>query len=170
MEREDHPERSEIRLTQQHIDAVNRRRRIVVNFDGIDGEGKTLPYRPIPELVKQRFSFTDDPNIHIDSIWWNWGERNEGPYPSEILPVYDHAGYRKWVEDGIDIVKIFQDETRARGVEVFYSHRMNGSDADLRSISSIPMKLQHPDWTFRMPWCAPEYNGYWNYAIDSVRE
>ena len=170
MKRKEHPKGTEIRLTQQHVEAVNRRRSIVVNFDGIDGEGKILPNRPIPEIVKQRFSFADDPDIHIDSIWWNWGEGNEGPYPSEIIPVYNHPGYKKWIQDGIDIVKIFQDETRARGIEVFYSHRMNGSDGDLRSVSTIPMKVKHQDWTHRMPWSPPEFPGYWNYALEPVRE
>ena len=88
----------------------------------------------------------------IDSIWWNWGEGNIAPYPSDILPLYDHPGYRQWVDDGVDIVRVFQEETQARGIEVFFSHRMNGSDNDLYGpVPKIPLKEAHPDWLFRCP-------------------
>ena len=106
-----------IELSREHVAAVNRRRRVVVNFDVIHGD-PSFTERPIGELIKHRFTLVDDPTIRIDSIWWNWGEGNQAPYPSTILPLYKHPGYRKWVEDGIDIVQVFLEETKKRGLEV----------------------------------------------------
>ena len=118
-------------------------------------------------LVEHLFTFADDASVHIDSIWWNWSEGNEVPFASKRLPMWDHPLYRKLADEGTDIVQVFLEETRGRGKEVFYSHRMNGSDYDLGSVRSIPMKEAHPEWLFRTPWGS---NGYWNFALPEVRE
>ncbi len=139
-----------IELSPQHLDAVSRRRRVVVNFDAIHGDRNFTNITP-DELVKLSFTFADDVGSHIDSIWWNWGEGHQAPYPSKLLPLYDHPGYRKWIADGIDIVRIFVDATRERGLEVFYTFRVNGSDNDLGPVRPIPMKLKHPEWLLAAP-------------------
>ena len=179
------------RLSKEHIKAVNRDRRIVVNFDVmiVDPVPGEDPYK----LAKERFTFTDDVTTVIDSIWWNWGEGNVVPYPSKYLPQYDHPGFKKWLEDDVDIVRIFLDETRNRGKEVFYSHRMNGSDNDPRYVPgvgvimdgqvqssedksssgnqfhpyTIPAKEEHPDWLFHLPWGE---NGYWDFSVEGSRD
>ncbi|MCZ6678763.1 MAG: family 10 glycosylhydrolase [Candidatus Poribacteria bacterium] len=158
-------------LSQAHIAAVNRNRRIVLNFDvtypiniSFDAHGS------VDAFVAHLFTFADDAGSQIDSIWWNWGEGNQAPYPSEFLPLYDHPLYRQWVEVGVDIVQIVLEATRQRGLEAFFSHRMNGSDNDLGPFARIPMKVQHPDWMFRTPWCTHEDNGYWNFALEEVHE
>ena len=71
------------RLSKEHIKAVNRDRRILVNFDVmiVDPVPGEDPYK----LAKERFTFTDDVTTVIDSIWWNWGEGNVVPYPSNCL-------------------------------------------------------------------------------------
>src|SRR5439155_9742189 len=71
-------------------------------------------------------------------------------------------------QEGQDVVKVFIDETRALGKEVFISHRMNGSDNDLgpNDYDRIPMKIQHPDWLMLSPWSAK----VWNFKFDGVRE
>ncbi|MBI82770.1 MAG: hypothetical protein CMJ81_06215 [Planctomycetaceae bacterium] len=157
-----------VELSPQHLDAVNRRRRVVVNFDAIHGDRNFTNIHP-DELVKLSLTFADDAGSHIDSIWWNWGEGHQAPYPSKLLPLYDHPGYRKWVADGIDIVRVFVDATRARGLEVFYTFRVNGSDNDLGPVRPIPMKLKHPAWLLAAPW-APDRKVYWNFSIDQVRQ
>ena len=63
----------------------------------------------------------DDANTYTDSIWWNWGGGNVVVYPSKFLPTYNVPGYRRWIEQGINIVSVFQQETRKRGLEGFYS-------------------------------------------------
>ena len=73
---------SAVELSAEHVKAVQRHRRIVVNFDVIHGD-QGFTTRPIPDLVKHRFTYVDDPSVHIDSIWWNWGEGNQTPYRSK---------------------------------------------------------------------------------------
>ena len=141
------------------------------------------------ELARERLTYADEPNISIDSIWWNWSEGNVVPYPSKRLPTFLHPGYQRWLDDGIDIVKVFLDETHKRGIESFYAHRMNGSDGDPMFIPgvglvhdgvikvgddlgqrggayTIPMKEKHPEWLFHTTWSPM---GYWNFAIEEVR-
>ena len=78
--------------------------------------------------------------------------------------IYDQPGYRKWVAEGIDIVKVFLEAAKKQGFESFYNYRINGSDNDLRPVRKIPMKEAHPDWLIHT-WNA---NGYWNFAILGV--
>ncbi len=155
-------------LSPRHLAEIERRRRVVVNFDAIHGDLNFANIAP-RDLVKLSFTFADDPGSHIDSIWWNWGEGHQSPYPSQVMPLYDQAGYRKWVDDGIDIMGVFLEATKKRGLEAFYSYRVNGSDNDLVVTREIPMKQQHPDWLLAAPW-APERRLYWDFRIPEVRD
>ena len=157
-----------IKLSPQHLAAVNRRRRVVVNFDAIHGDRNFTNIAP-EDLVKLSLTFADEEGSHIDSIWWNWGEGHQSPYLSKLLPLYDHPGYRKWVADGIDIVRIFFDATHERDLEAFYSFRVNGSDNDLGPARPIPMKLKHPEWLLAAPW-SKQRKIYWNFAVRQVRQ
>ena len=160
-------------LSKQHIEAVNRTRRIALNFDvsfatrvWIRGHAEGS----VEELVEHLFDFTDRDGVVNDSIWWNWSEGNQVPYPSKYLPLFDDPTFRRWVDEGIDIVELVHAATRRRGTESFYAHRMNGSDNDLGPFSEIPMKVEHPEWMFRTPWCTHEHHGYWNFALPQVRD
>ena len=159
------------RHSPEHIAAIARRRRLVVNFDvtfAINVQHRLNPDRA--DLVEHLFGFADVPNSQIDSIWWNWGEGNQAPYPSRFLPLYDHPLYRKWADEGTDIVGQILEATHRRGLECFFSHRMNGSDNDLGPFARIPLKAAHPDWLFRTPWCTHPDNGYWNFALPQVHQ
>ena len=155
-------------LSPQHLAQIERRRRVVVNFDAIHGD---LKFASIPpsDLVKLSFTFADDPESHIDSIWWNWGEGHQSPYPSKVMPLYDQEGYRKWVEEGVDIMRIFLEATRERGLEAFYSYRVNGSDNDLVVTREIPMKQRHPEWLLAGPW-APDRKIFWDFRNREIRD
>ena len=158
-------------LSPTHLAAIARRRRLIVNFDvtfAINVQHRRNPDRP--DLVEHLFEFADAPRSQIDSIWWNWGEGNQAPYPSQHLPLYDHPLYQKWADEGTDIVGQVLAATHRRGLECFFSHRMNGSDNDLGPFARIPEKVAHPDWLFRTPWCTHADNGYWNFALPQVRE
>ena len=153
-------------LSAAHIDAINRRRRIIVNFDVISADGARFATKEIERLVEWKFMFADEPGTHIDSIYWSWGEGHQAPYPSEVLPLYDSPGFKKWADDGIDIVQMFLEAAKQRGIESFFSYRINGSDNDLGPVAKIPMKEAHPDWLIHL-WNA---NGYWNFALEEVHE
>jgi len=169
---------SGIELSEAHVAAVNRRRRVVVNFDTMIVDPDTFP--SVDAMVKSRFHFADEPDTCIDSIWWNWSEGNVVPYPSKYLPTYNVPGYRKLIEQDINIVALFQAETHKRGLEGFFSHRMNGGDNDpgwddergafvddVNRLNPVPMKQQHPDWLIEVPYSP---NGLWNYAVQGVRD
>ena len=158
-------------LSPTHLAAIARRRRLIVNFDvtfAINVQHRRNPDRP--DLVEHLFEFADAPGSQIDSIWWNWGEGNQAPYLSEHLPLYDHPLYQKWADEGTDIVGQVLEATQRRGIECFFSHRMNGSDNDLGPFARIPAKVAHPDWLFRTPWCTHADNGYWNFALPQVHD
>ena len=162
-----------IQLTPQHLQAVQRKRRIALNFDVSFATRIWIRRNPdgnVDDLVDHLFDFTDQDGVVNDSIWWNWTEGNQVPYPSKHLPLFDEPTFRSWIEAGIDIVRLVDEATRRRGVESFYSHRMNGSDNDLGPFAEIPMKVEHPDWMFRTPWCVHEHNGYWNFALPQVHD
>ena len=177
-EKQSFSKRSPIKLSASHIKAVNRRRRVVKNFDVLLVDPDK--YSSIHEIIRDRFSFIDDPSSCIDSVWWNWGEGNVVPYPSKFLPTYNQPAFQRWIQEGTDIVKIFQDETSKRGLEVFFSHRMNGSDNDpqfipgrgtfiddMDRLNPVPLKQKHPEWLISVPW---HDNGFWNYAVKGVRD
>ena len=154
-----------VRLSAEHIAAAGRDRRIIINFDTISGD-RRFGGRDPAELVKWKFHVIDAADVQIDSVWWCWGEGNQSPWPSSIMPLYDSEGYRQWKEQGIDIAAIFAEESRKRGIESFYNYRINGSDNDLGPFSKLPMKLKHPEWLIHT-WPGPV--GLWNYAIPEVR-
>ena len=145
---------------------LNRRRRVIVNFDVIAADGARFATKEIEQLVEWKFMFADEPGTHIDSICWSWGEGHQAPYPSEVLPLYDSPGFKRWSDDGINIVQVFLEASKQRGIEAFFSYRINGSDNDLGPVAEIPMKEAHPDWLIHT-WNA---NGYWNFAIEGVHE
>ena len=167
-----------IELSSRHVDAVNRPRRVVQNFDVmlIDPDA----YDSVDAIIASRFAFLDDPHRSTDSVWWNWGEGNVVPYPSRHLPLYSVPGYRRWFDQGVNIVAEFERQTHQRGLECFYSQRMNGADNDPNWAEdcgtyvddsdrtyAIPMKQQNPDWLIEIPHVR---NGLWNYAVQGVRE
>ena len=177
-------------LSEEHIAAVDRHRRTVVNYDAIETMPDPFGEEDIGAFVKARLFFPDDPDIRIDSIWWNWGEGNVAPYRSKVVPSYQHPGYKRWLERGIDIVRVFLEATHERGIEAFFSHRMNGGDndpmyvpgvgtimdgvvqgggeiGDAPSVNRVPLKEEHPDWLFHTSWST---NGWWNYAVEGVRD
>ena len=108
--------------------------------------------------------FADEPETHIDTICWSWGEGHQAPYPSAVLPLYDSPGFKEWADEGVNIVQMFQEASKQRRIEAFFSYRINGSDNDLGPVAEIPMKEAHPDWLIHT-WNA---NGYWNFAIEGV--
>ena len=152
-------------LSDAHLAAANRSRRVVVNFDVISGDGR-FGGRDPAELVKWKFHAIDSPDVQIDSVWWSWGEGHQAPWPSKTMPLYDADGYRQWQRAGVDIVQIFLDAAKSRGIESFYDYRINGSDNDLGPVRKIPMKEKHPDWLIHT-W---NENGYFNFAIKGVRD
>ena len=118
-------------------------------------------------LMRHFFEFADDNDVKIDSIWWNFSEGNQATYKSKRLPSIDIPVFQRWIKDDIDIVQILLDETHQRGIEAFYSHRMNGGDNEGNGGTAIiPMKESHPEWLFTNRGGSK----IWNFAIKEVRQ
>ena len=162
-----------ITLSPEHIAAVNRQRNVICNFDtnfGAPSIAKKLAGMDVDDLVKGYFSMVDEPGVEIDSVWWCWLDGNYANYPSKVLPVWELPGFKKWWDQGIDPVRVFDEETRKRNIESFCSYRINGTDMSMIQPLSKPLlKDSHPEWLIRT-WEAYENPGYWNFAIPEVRQ
>jgi len=150
-----------VKLGEAHRRAVDRRRRIVVQYDANNALGKDWD-----RWLDYRFSWIDEPGVQIDAIWWDIQPllKNYYPTPPGSL-IY------QWPDPTTDLVARLVDETRERGLEVFWNHRI--SEVDIRPPGSKgwpdqphPFKEEHPDWLLKTWWP----HGLWNLAVEEVRE
>ncbi|NLX98075.1 MAG: family 10 glycosylhydrolase [Rhodopirellula sp.] len=158
----------EVQLSAEHRKAVDRRRRIVVQYDchgqmGLD----------IDRWIDYRFRYADQPGSQIDALWWDLGRLGNVFYPSKLLNLFDsHEGFKKWQNVGIDLVERLVKETKRRNLECFWHHRI--SEVDLRrdgkgaawKDSPDPLKQAHPDWTLKCWW----RHGLWDFSVADVRQ
>ncbi len=116
-------------------------------------------------------------NTHVDALFWHDGAGgNTANYDSEVLEL---TGERigavnpflmKLIEAGNDPPKIVVREARKRGVDVFYSFRINDCHDSLDHAPLLAtFKVEHPDWTIGE---GHPYGGHLNldFAIPEVRE
>ena len=54
---------------------------------------------------------------------------NVMPFESAHTPSINVGAYKRWRAEGTDIVKVLLDATKERGMEAFWTQRMNGSDS-----------------------------------------
>ena len=157
--------RPEIELSGAHCDAVNRRRRIVVQCD----PGAFDP-QELKRWIAHRFGYADMPGSQIDSIWWDLENGDQAVYRSRILPPFEHPELRKWWDQGIDWIQELVQETRKRNLEVFWHHRVNSvevrPEGGLEMKRMHPVKKENPDWVIKTWW----WQGMWNLAVREVRE
>lgn len=152
---------SPVPLPEAHRRAVNRRRRIVVQYDGNNALGKDWH-----RWLEYRFRWLDAPDTQIDSIWWDIQPLLKGYYPTPPGSII----YR-WPDENTDIVARLVQETRKRGYEAFWNHRI--SEVDLKPAGSgaawqsdpHPFKKAHPEWTLKTWW----KHGFWNLAEEGIR-
>lgn len=177
-------------LSAAHQEAVNRRRRVVVQYDpnleigtdltqrsgtnSDDAVGTQVKMVGHSELTGQSvFAYEDDPKTQIDAIIWDMG----GPtfmatYPSKVLEPFRHASLVRWWDQGLDLVAALVDACRQRDLEVFWNHRISEADFLPNNAGADPaeelnpVKIKHPDWVIR----DIHWYGDWNYAVPEVRQ
>jgi len=157
---------SAIELSKKHIKAVNRQRRISCHND--QGAPPQSFGVDVKKWVDVNFSLFDEPGSQVDSISWCMDEGNMAKYPSQVIPVDDSPYLKKWLDAGIDIFKVMVEETHKRGLEAFYSYRVNGSDSasgKKYNWAKLPMKEKHPELLIPA-WPTPR----WNYKFKEVRD
>ncbi|MFH1007737.1 MAG: hypothetical protein V1800_09580 [Candidatus Latescibacterota bacterium] len=159
------------RLSKEHIAALNRCRRVIINYDALAAV-IGLPDIEGEQLIERLFDSVDAENSPIDSVWWNWSEGNHTLYPSKVLPPIDVPRYLDWAASGFNIVQVCLEETRRRNKEAFLTYRLNGSDND--TVDGVPvvspMKKAHPEWLIHT-WDEVGYAApFWNFAVPGVRD
>ena len=176
-----------IELSREHHDAVNRRRRISVQYDpnlrvGLDltqrsedrppdsiGDEAVRMVGHSEQSAQSVFAYEDDPDTQIDAIYWDMGGPSTlATWPSKVLERFEHPALVAWWDQGLDMVTALVDATRERGLEAFWNFRV--SEADFLPDGSepdqlVPLKKAHPDWIIR----DQHWHGDWNYAVPEVR-
>lgn len=160
------PERlAAIQLSQEHQRAVNRRRRIVVQYDASTG------YVPdFREWMDRRMHWLDGmPEHQIDSLWWDVDAGTWAVYPSEILEQFPDPDMQVWWDQGTDWIEEMVKEARKRDLEVFWTQRMNQPDlatahGGVREDYS-PFRKAHLHWVIK----PGSFINAWNYAVPEFR-
>ncbi len=159
---------SEFALPAEHRRAVDRRRRIVVQYDS-----QTVYGVDLDRWIDYRCAYIDEPASQIDSIFLDMGRLGQVLYPSKFLDPLVNAGFQKWRAEGIDVVERQISEFKKRGLEVFWNHRFSEVDLNVKGTGAAwkdeaaPLKKAHPDWTLKAPWWR---HGLWDCAVPAVRE
>ncbi len=166
-----------VNLPGDHLEVMRlRKRRIVMqhdvcwvmwNYAKMHPEGDA-PFERFRDTV---FSYVDEPGSQVDAIWWDIGGNSVGSvYPSSVYPPPEHWLVKQWFKKGIDWVGELTKETRRRGLEVFWNHRISevdtkpngGQDRD----GKHPLKVAHPDWVLPSSFWK---QGLWNLASEGLR-
>jgi uncharacterized lipoprotein YddW (UPF0748 family) len=162
-------EESAISLGPVHEAAVNRRRRIVVQFDAQGAYNLDFD-----TWLDFRFAYIDEPGTQIDSVFWDMGRLGQVLYPSKFLDLLPNPDLQKWRDRGIDMAGRLIEATKKRGLEVFWHHRFSEVDVNTSvgrgaawKEGPAPLKLAHPDWVLETDWW---HHGLWNCAVPAVRE
>ncbi len=154
-------EKAAIELSDEHCKAVNRRRRISVQYDAYNALGKDWD-----RWLEYRFRWIDASGVQIDSIWWDIG-----PLLKDYYPTPPGSIIYRWPDEKTDIVARLVAETRKRRLEVFWNHRISEVDLKARhdergwTKTPHPLKQAHPDWVLKTWWP----HGLWNLAVDAVK-
>lgn len=150
-------------LSQEHIDAVNRRRRIVLQYDAFTNLGTEFN-----KWIKDIFESVDKPASQIDAIWWDIGGYSDmADWPNSLYQTrvgglsYEQPGLKKWKDQGIDWIDELVKASRKRKLEVFWNHRISETFG-----KDNPLMKTHPEW-FVKSWYD---RGLWNLASPEVRQ
>ena len=159
-------------LSESHLAAANRIRRVYVNndvgYDKVAMGPKETPIKP-EEWLAARFSIFDQPGSQVDCVGWCFDEGNIAAYPSKVIPELQYPTLLRWRRDGVDIAQRIVEESRRRKLEVFWEHRLNGADreANVKTPARHPLKDKHPEWLIKGGWWK---RGLWNFAVPEVRD
>ena len=137
---------------------MNRQRRIVVNHQ-VDGLLCAVQAGlKIEEIMEYEFAFNDEKGSQIDAQWWSL----DNTFPMKARPLIDEnspsiPGYvskervkifRQWADSGINIARVYLEQTKKRGLECFDPYRINEDPFDEhRSLAEA-----HPDWLINDEW------------------
>jgi len=149
-------------------------RRVLFNCDGCSVRIDNNDTHDLNVWIHQLFTGLD-PN-HVGALLWCDGSGgNTALYDSKVLEL-DGARIgkpdpwvSKWIQEGNDPPKVVIREARKRGLDVFYSFRINDIH-DAFTPNELPtFKVQHPDWQIG-PGHPYGYPTALNFAVPEVRD
>ncbi|MCP4641691.1 MAG: family 10 glycosylhydrolase [bacterium] len=174
-------------LKKAREDAKWRERRIMYNDDGCHPR----PYTTPDELIALRLRQLTDTQVdticyctgggglfwgHIPRVGELIGEfvsENDGQYVKDIC-----AGLRALDEQGTDPLAVAVEFGHAKGMEVFWSYRMNNIEDSFAAWSRARWKREHPEYLFGEPedygkYPAEDPRKWWSaldFAVPEVRD
>lgn len=158
-------------LSAEHIAAVNRPRRIVVNHQCDGLLCAVNAGLKIEEIMEYEFAFADEGGSQIDAEWWSL----DNTFPMKTRPLIDETSpsvpsyvskdrvrvFQQWADSGINIARVYLEETKKRGLECFYTYRLNeGPFSEHQELAEA-----HPDWVIKGEWDQP----LWNFGVPGAR-
>ncbi len=155
--------------------SVARKYRLIFNCDGHavckDAKGD------VDQWVENLFGPLED--SHVDALFWCDGAGgNTANYESDVLELTGQriGQPRPWIvkllEEGHDPPRVVVEESRRRGLDVFYSFRINDIHDSFMPDELATFKVDHPEWQIG----EQNYGGVTsfptslNFAVPEVRE
>ena len=80
------PGHARVTLSPDHLAAIERRRRIVVHFDVIMGDGANFPAKEIDDLLAFKFEWADDPACASTACGGTGTKGIRRPFPAAPSP------------------------------------------------------------------------------------
>jgi len=152
-----------------------KRYRVIFNCDGHavakDSKGD------LNQWIENLFGPLAD--SHVDALFWCDGAGgNTANYDSQVLEL---TGKRigkprpyiaKWINEGNDPPKIVVREAKKRGLDVFYSFRINDIHDAFMPDELPTFKIEHPEWLIgeQRYGDVTSYRTALNFAVPEVRE
>ncbi len=149
-------------LSQKHLAAVHRGRRIVMMQDAYgDGHGATPLGGDFESWLKYRFSFIDELKTQIDAIWWDMAA--PAAYPNRGFAPDVQERCDNWLSQGHDPLAALVEGTHRRGLEAFFNHRISEVELDGKTHR---LKKENPDWVLPTWWP----HGMWNLGAPGLQD
>jgi len=152
-----------------------KRYRVIFNCDGhaVAKDSK----EDLNQWIENLFGPLAD--SHVDALFWCDGAGgNTANYDSQVLEL---TGKRigkprpyiaKWIKEGNDPPKVVVREAKKRGLDVFYSFRINDIHDAFMPDELPTFKIEHPDWLIgeKRYGDVTSYRTALNFAVPEVRE
>ncbi len=126
-------------------------RQVIFNCDGCSVRQDNNKEHDVNRWIENLFTGLDA--NHVDALFWCDGSGgNTALYDSRVLEL-DGARIgkpdpwvSKWIEEGNDPPKVVVREARRRGLDVFYSFRINDIHDAFMPNELPTFKVRHPEW------------------------
>ena len=142
----------------------------------MDSSGVLPAATDVDDYLKGIVGFLED--SHIDCLFWHDGAGgNTANYDSDVLELTGERigevdpSLRRLIQEGNDPPKIVVPAAKERGVDIFYSFRLNDChDSFGHERLLATFKVEHPEWTIGAghPEVPPSVHRNLNFAVPEV--